>query len=170
MFGDIDAWLDNISVSTPYIEGGSRGAALSLLSDIQELSFDNNGEAVRVALNRVKFLLDLDPGQELQELERRIVAKLMRYQERKGFNVAAVSDEGERYDTSDHATALGHIFAVDQACLHVRSHVDGVDREHTILLIPGNGEDIIADYSYSVDDVDGFDKVMHAFEPPKELA
>lgn len=169
MFGvdSISDWLDNASVCSPFVLYGKTAMAISLLSDVQEFSFGNNGEAVRTALNRVKFLLDLAPR---EELERRTVAKLMRYLERKGFEIIAVADGEERYDTSDHAKAMGHIFAVEMANLYVHSHVDGVGREHGIFLIPGNGEDILADWNYSEPDADGFERAMDEFEPPKEPA
>lgn len=172
MFGvdNINAWLDYISCSHSFALGGKAMIATSLLSDVQEiLAIDtyDTYETARRAINRIKFLHDLEPG---QELERRIVGKLMRYLRSRGFEVVAVNDQGERYDTDDPAVAMGHIFAVDQASLRVRSQAGNVGCEHGILLVPGNGEDIIADYSYSEGDTDGFENAMKNFTPPKDPA
>lgn len=167
MFGldNIDAWLDDISVSRDFVMGGSARAAVSLLSDVQEdLAIGAHGacERARTSLNRTKYLLDLSPE---DELTRRIVSKLMRYLGSKGFDVVAVVDEEERYETSDPAVAMGHIFAVGEASLRVWR--EGGGSEHGILLIPSNGEDIISDWNYSVDDADGFENAMKNFEPPE---
>lgn len=163
MFGtpNIDAWFDGICTSIPYIAGGRLKAAFSLLSDVQEqLAFGLYNDA-RQAINRIKYLLDSD-----QEFERRIVAALMRYLESKGFEITGVNDEGEHYNTNDPAVAMGHIFAVSMANLYVR--MDGFGA-HSILLIPSNGEDMISDYSYSDDDMDGFENAMKNFTPPEAV-
>jgi hypothetical protein len=165
MFGvdSIGDWLDDISCAHSFTESGKATMAISLLIDAQILTFGDNGKAVRLALNRVKYLLDLSPR---EELERRTVGKLMRYLGSKGFEIVAVIDEEETYNTGDPATAMGHIFAVEEASLRVRKA--GFD-EHGIHLIPGNGEDIIVDYNYSAEDHDGFASAMANFEQPEEL-
>lgn len=163
MFGldNIDAWLDDICCSRTFALEGKAATAISLLSDVQELSFGNNGDMIRVAINRVKYLLDLDPS---EELARRIVSKLMHHLEATGFEIVAVIDEEDRYDNSDPVIAMGNIFAIGEASLIVRKNDSP---EHGILLIPGNEEDIISDWSYSTDDTDGFDKTMEAFTNPE---
>ena len=166
MFGvdDISVWLNDICCSNTFAKKGKAETVISLLSDVQELSFGNNGDMIRTSINRIKYLLSLEPE---EELERRIVGKLMRYLESKGFEVVGVIDEEEHYTTNDLPTVMGHIFAVDEASLRVRKPDS---REHGVLLIPGNEEDIIADWSYSDDDndADGFNAVMQAFTLPGE--
>jgi hypothetical protein len=163
--GSIEDWVDDICCSWPFIHHGSAVMAISLLSDVQERMQDHNHLAIHRQINRIKYLLDLDPR---EELTRRIVGKLMRYLESKGFEIVGVSDEEESYNTDDPAVAMGHVFAVSESSLRVHSQIDNVGREHGIVLIPSNGEDIVSDWSYSKDDVDGFNAVMEAFTNPGE--
>ncbi|MHB1098681.1 MAG: hypothetical protein ACYCZR_03925 [Burkholderiales bacterium] len=165
MFGvpDIDAWLDYISNTSAFVLGGKTHTAISLLSDLQEeISLGNN---VNTDINRIKYLLDLSPR---EELERRTVAKLMHYLESKGFEVVGVIDEEEHYSTNDPTITIGHIFAAEEASLRVRSQIGNHGREHGILLIPGNSGDIVFDWTYSENDEDGFNKAMEEFILPED--
>lgn len=92
MFGvdDISVWLNDICCSNTFAKEGKAETVISLLSDVQELSFGNNGDMIRTSINRIKYLLFLSPE---EELERRIVGKLMHYLESKGFEV--VGDEAD---------------------------------------------------------------------------
>lgn len=171
MFGvdSISDWLDFTSLASTFIREGKAAKAVSLLSDVQEViavdTYDTYEDA-RTAINRIKYLLSLS---QVEEIERRIVGQLMRYLESKDFEIVGVQDEEERYSTRNPVQAMGHIFAVDEARLLVRSQVGNVGREHFALLILGNGEDIIADWNYSLDDVDGFNAAMEAFKVPEAV-
>jgi len=168
MFGvnNISDWLDAICCSHTFALEGKTALAISLLSDVQELSCtDANRDTIRTAINRIKYLLDIGPN---EELTRRSVGKLIRYLGSKDFEIVGVWDEEEIYVTNDPATAMGHIFAVDETSLRVRSQIGNHGREHGILLTPGNGEDIISDWNYSTNDVDGFNKVMRAFSSSED--
>ena len=165
MFGvdSISDWFDDISCSHTFTRDGKTAMAISLLSDVQEMAANGMVTASREEINRIKYLLDISSN---EELTRRIVGKLMRYLESNNFEIVAVLDEEGRYDTSDLAAAMGHIFAVGKASLRVRSHIAPPGTEHGILLIPNNGKDIISNWDYSVDDADGFNAVMEAFTNP----
>ena len=163
MFGvdNISDWFDDICCSHTFTRDGKAAMAISLLSNAQEQIEDAELNYARTSINRVKYLLDFHDG---ETFTRRIVGKLMRYLETNGFVIAGVLDEEESYVTSDPAVAMGHIFAVNEASLRVQKN----GLEHGILLIPSNGEDIISDWNYSVDDADGFNAVMEGFTSPGE--
>ena len=55
--------------------------------------------------------------------------------------------------------AMEHIFSVGEAWLYVRKR-EGGDKLHGIWIIPGNEADNPSDYSYRVQDPDGFAKWM----------
>lgn len=98
-----------------------------------------------------------------QRNERSIVWNLCRHLRKQGFEVKAVYD-GEGYTkVSDVLAAMELIFNLDEASLRVEK--PGFS-EHGILLILGNGNDgldMIADYSYTNGDPDGFNAAMEAF-------
>ncbi len=96
-------------------------------------------------------------------IERRIVWNLIAYLERGGFRVVEVDDGGdENVSCADAKTAYDAIFAVDDATLFVAKGELGL---HGIVLVGGNGEDVISDWSFFADDHDGFNAIMGAFKP-----
>jgi hypothetical protein len=97
------------------------------------------------------------------KVERRIVWNLLHTLERKGFKPVGVDiDEIELTKTATILDAMEAIFSVDDARVVVRK--DGYSG-HWILLIGGNGEDIISDWSFTNGDPDGFSAAMDAFKP-----
>jgi hypothetical protein len=93
------------------------------------------------------------------KLERRIVWALCQNLKARGWSVHTVWDGEELTRVSTPKEAMELIFNLDEASL--RFTKDG-KKLHGVLLILGNGEDIISDWNYSVADADGFDADMVA--------
>ncbi len=115
-------------------------------------------------------------------LERRIVAALIARMAEKGFRITGVWD-GEEWEKADTAKeAMEFIFNLDEASLRFVL-AEGFDREkheserfitnrggnayapkeHGVLLVLGNGIDVISDWGFFKDDYDGFNKAMEEF-------
>lgn len=85
----------------------------------------------------------LTNGQRV-ELERKIVRHLIRAMKEDGWNVVKVNDGGDEDEkVSGEVEALEHIFAVDEA----RAFFEKGDKKAWVLLISGNGIDVISDYT-----------------------
>lgn len=105
-------------------------------------------------------------------LERRIVANLIAHLERAGFQVHSVNDGDELAAVSTGKDAMERVFAVDEASLRFyRGGKKGQtfdelsnDDWHGVLLVLGNGIDVISDWNYDAGDADGFDAAMNAFD------
>lgn len=113
-------------------------------------------------------------------LERRIIAALIAHLKRNGFSVVGVWDGEEFTKASNAKEAMEAIFNLDEASLRVitegfnreehektrnfKSRNAFADNEHGILLVLGNGVDIISDWNYFKDDRDGFNAAMDAFD------
>lgn len=103
-------------------------------------------------------------------LERRIVANLIFHMQANGFRVHSIWD-GEEFTgfpaTEQPADALKRamelIFNLDEVSLRFVNREFDDDDEHGVLLILGNGQDIIADWNYFGDDRDGFNRAMEEF-------
>ncbi len=93
-------------------------------------------------------------------LELRIVRGLIRSLKKHGWKPVYVYDGGDEVVTPTEAKALDAVFAVDDARLYFRN--DG-GRTYGVLLIGGNGEDIISDWSYGTDDKDGFNAAIEQY-------
>lgn len=91
-----------------------------------------------------------------QKAERRIVFALCQYLGEHGFPVIAVDDGYERTRVEDTKSAMELVFNLEMSHLIVKGR-------HSVLLVCGNGEDIISDWSYSEGDSDGFNACMNAF-------
>lgn len=97
------------------------------------------------------------------KLERRIVFNLCEFLKSHSFDIVRVNDGGEWMECSTTKTAMELIFVLScDATLNFRKIGFG---EHRVLLALGNGADIIADWSYGENDLDGFDSAMQAFNP-----
>jgi hypothetical protein len=97
------------------------------------------------------------------KLERRIVWNLLRHLKANGWRPVIVDDGEERHSVESPEAAMDAIFAVDDSSLIVkREGVHG--KRHRIVLIGGNGIDMISDHSYAEGDPDGFLAVMEAFD------
>lgn len=94
------------------------------------------------------------------KLERGIVYALCKHLIAAGFAIKGVWD-GEVFEKAETPkAAMEFIFNLDEASLRITKG----KREHGVLLILGNGEDVISDYNYSEGDSDGFRAAMEAFD------
>lgn len=94
------------------------------------------------------------------KLEETIIKNLCSHLTKHGFTIPGVDDGGVYTKTSDTDVILDTVFSVGEAWIRVRK--PGFAR-HSIMLIPGNGEDIVGDHSYSEGDPDGFERAMNEF-------
>lgn len=92
--------------------------------------------------------------------ERRIVRGLIRHMRRAGWRVVRVDDGEDCPKVRTEEQAMAAVFAVDDARLVFGKG----DHKHGVLLIGGNGEDIISDWSYFAGDADGFNAAMEAYD------
>lgn len=101
-------------------------------------------------------------------IERRVVWNLIAKLKAAGFTAVAVYDGEDYTKTADAQAAMELIFNLDEASLRFVRTADAdafaADPddvcEHGVLLVGGNGEDIISDWDYSADDPDGFNAAM----------
>lgn len=116
-------------------------------------------------------------------LERLIVASLISHMAEKGFLVTGVWDGEDFHEANNAKSAMEAVFSLsDEASLrfvlaegfdrekHEKQRVITVKnrnayapKEHGVLLVIGNGEDIISDYNYFKEDSDGFDAAMKEY-------
>lgn len=107
------------------------------------------------------------------KLERRIVAALIAHVLSAGFKLHSVNDGDEITPVSTAKEAMELIFNLDEASL--RFYKGGrkgetqdalsADDWHGVLLVLGNGIDIVSDWNYSTGDADGFNATMDSFDP-----
>lgn len=101
------------------------------------------------------------------KLERRIVANLVAHLARRGFLPHSVHDGELTTRVYSAKEAMELIFDLDQVSLRFQR---GTDRHrssgkiHGVLLVVGNGVDILSDWNYTEGDADGFDAAMNAFD------
>jgi hypothetical protein len=120
-------------------------------------------------------------------VERFIVRELIRHLARHGWSPYINDDGGEHVYCPTEERAMASVFAVDESRLHfaptslvndcraaegskraMRDARMRADRKcHAVLLICGNGEDIISDWSFSDDPADTFKAAMDAYEGPE---
>jgi hypothetical protein len=94
------------------------------------------------------------------KLERRIVANMIGHLERAGWAVSSVFDGDEDTDAQDMKAAMELVFNLDDAWVYFKKG----SLIHPVRLILGNGVDVITDWRYAPDDVDGFNGAMEAFD------
>lgn len=94
-----------------------------------------------------------------QKLERKIAWNVLHHVVKAGFELRGVYDGEEYTKVSTPLEAMEQIFDLDEASVRVRK--PGF-KEHEILLILGNGEDIVSDWTYTDGDPDGFSAAMDA--------
>ncbi len=124
------------------------------MPDVPELEHD--------AMMECRFAQRVSPN---GKIERRVVAALVEHMGAHGFVPHAVYDGEEETAVHDAKSAMELIFNLDEASL--RFHPAAAGRRgswHGVLLVLGNGIDVISDWNYFVDDHDGFDKAMRAFD------
>lgn len=128
-----------------------------------------NGKGVAVPT------LDIDARHEGRmnargRLERRLVAALIAHLDAAGFIAAGIDgyDEG-RYAINprdlEHGTkaAMELAFNLDECWLIFEKKGDR-ERENAVYLVFGNGIDLVSDWRFQRDDVDGFNQAMQAFK------
>lgn len=93
-------------------------------------------------------------------IERVTLAALWEHLVTRGFTVKAVVRAGEDVAVDTLDDALRETYEAGQALWLVRALGYG---PHRILLVPGNGIDIVSDWSYFDNDSDRFNAVMDAF-------
>jgi hypothetical protein len=111
--------------------------------------------------------LDIDavlgyPATPQNKLERRVAWNLIHHLEANGFQVSHVDDRDDVTKVATAKQAMELIFNLDEAILLVRKPGG---REYRVLLIPGNGVDLISDWNYTSGDPDRFNATMDAFDP-----
>lgn len=106
--------------------------------------------------------LPIDAARTLRKdqiLERTIVANLIAHLANQGWTVLGVHD-GELIERmTDTVEAMNLIFDLDMSQVHFGKG----ETYHVVLLVMGNGIDIISDYTLAKDDADGFDAAMRSF-------
>lgn len=110
--------------------------------------------------------LKIDEGKELasdQKDARRVVAVLIGYLEGKGFTVYGVDADGNGFvKASTHKDAMELVFS-SVACHLCVKNAKG--KKYWVLLIVGDGENIVANWKYSRFDPDGFNAIMDVYNP-----
>ena len=91
-----------------------------------------------------------------QREERRIVRKMIRKLAAEGWTLDAVNDGEEILTGLTLTQAMRYIFDVDLSYVYFKGPAG---QRHYVMLVCGNGEDIISDYSFTQND-DVFSKVM----------
>lgn len=94
------------------------------------------------------------------KLERRIVAALIAHMGEHGWTPLEVSDGDETMQAADAKAAMELIFNLDWARLWFTK--DGA--RHWVLLVMGNGCDIVSDWGYFTNDPDGYNAALEAFD------
>lgn len=94
------------------------------------------------------------------KIERAIIGALIPFMNGAGFKLLAVFDGEETVKVRTAEQAIEAVFAVDESriCFQAKGH-----KAHSVVLILGNGEDVISDWTYSAGDPDGFNKQMDSF-------
>jgi hypothetical protein len=95
------------------------------------------------------------------KMERRIVANLLAWLEFNGWKVTEIDDGDEETLVSDAKSAMELIFDLDEVRVEVSN---AAGNSHRILMILGEGSDLVADYSFTDKDPDGFDAAMKSFQ------
>jgi hypothetical protein len=101
--------------------------------------------------------------------ERRAVWALCHHMEERGWSVHTVYDGEEETHVATPKDAMELIFNLDEASLRFYRTGHDATKWHGVLLILGNGEDIISDWNYSKGDPDGFNAAMEAFDVSRVL-
>ena len=96
-------------------------------------------------------------------LERRVVWNLFQHLSAAGWHVTQVYDGDEFKQVHTVKGAMELIFDLDEVSVRF-ARGKGKGNEHGVLLIMGNGVDIVSDWTFSEGDGDGFHAVMNAFD------
>ena len=96
---------------------------------------------------------------KIRNIEQAIVAAMVKYLANNGWKPAYVYDGGENVKTSTAQDVAEVVFSVDESRAVFTNGIEN----HGVVLICGNGEDLVSDWSYNTEDVDGFNATMDAF-------
>lgn len=92
-----------------------------------------------------------------QELERRLVRKLVRAMDSQGWTVAYINDGEECVRCRTEKEIMDTVFSVEECHIVFKRG----SATHAVLIVLGNdGYDAIADYGYTDGDSDGFQAIM----------
>ena len=99
------------------------------------------------------------------KIERRIVHGLISHLKRAGFELFRTFD-GEQFEQVDNReSAMGFVFNLDEVSLRfVPKGQRKSDLEHGVLLVLGNGTDVLTDWNFDANDADGFNAAMESFD------
>jgi hypothetical protein len=95
------------------------------------------------------------------KLERRIAANLLAFMATKGWNVFNVWDSEENTPVITAIDVMELVFNLDEAWL---DFTNATGQQHRVMLVLGNGIDIIADWGFAIGDPDGFHAAMEGFD------
>lgn len=128
-------------------------------------------------------VLDGDKGRTLPPhcyVERRIVAHLIAHMQKRGWQLHSVNDGEDVVPVSDTKSAMEAVFSVDESSLRfwrpwaqeqkaigpeaLYNQYNEHPHIHGVLLVAGNGVDIISDWNFKRNDTDGFSAAMEAFD------
>lgn len=93
-------------------------------------------------------------------LERRVVANLIAHLAARGFSIVGVHDYEELAPATDTKAAMELIFNLDECNLHFR---DAAGEEECLVLVLGNGCDIVSDWFFSDEDANGWNAAVESF-------
>lgn len=94
-------------------------------------------------------------------LERSIILDMIAHLDTAGFKLEGGNDGDDEEDFTEPMKALDFFWdRVDYVHLHFRK--EGFNL-HTVMLVRGNGIDVISDWTYTNGDPDGFDAAVSAF-------
>jgi len=150
-----------------FLRGAAIHAALNLentMATVNEMLQVPSLDHDAMMLKRFGSVVDPDMARE-----RRIVHFLIQHLAAAGFSPSTVYDGEEETRVADGKGAMELIFNLDEASLRFRRSDDAkmtspTGLEHGVLLILGNGVDIVSDWNYEDGDPDGFNAAMETFD------
>lgn len=97
--------------------------------------------------------------------ERRVFAALCAYLAAGGWT-PKVADSGESEEqVTDTKSAMEIVFNLDECWVTFSKMIGGMENQHSVYIVLGNDLDIVSDWRYHRDDVDGFNALMEKFDP-----
>jgi hypothetical protein len=146
-----------------YVAGILRSVGLEIRDPNEPRVIENPPPLKHDAMMLERFGHKLSPN---GILERRIVWNLFKHLEARGWYVRATWDGEERERVNTPQEAMEFIFNLDEVSVRMAKGAERIKGEdwHGILLVLGNGVDIVSDWNYTKGDPDGFSAAMDAFD------
>lgn len=94
-------------------------------------------------------------------LERRIVANLIAHLKKHNFRPVSVHDGDEETRATDTKAVMELVFNLDDCWVYFARK--GYANPRSMRLVLGNGDCILSDWRYDLDDTDGFNAALEAF-------